>query len=502
MSNSNQIIEDKNYNIKKDKVASGTLFIAIAKVFWLIAGYALTFTLPRLINVDTYGIYGVVTGAMNVLNMVVIMGTLQGVSKFVSADEENAKAIHKLSLKVLLVLGGGLTLTYFLLATTGVIGSFLNDESLKPYLQMTALITLSYSFYSVNVGFLNGMRKFKLQAFLDMFFVIFKVLCMLVFAWFGINYLQSNGLMEAIGGFAFAALVVLVISFFVVKFDFRKVDSPYTMKEVSKFVLSIMSFAFVLNLLMNTDLFLIKKLIGDDKLVGYYTGALTISRIPYSLMMTVSLIIFPLISKLTSIQDKEKTKLYIENALKYPFVLLLGCAIIISTNADLIIKIVLGTKYVYPAPTSEVLSVLVFAVLILAIFTLSTTIISGTGKPLISLTIAIIALVSDIAINYYFIPKYNLIGAAYSKCLALTFGTTLCMIYLFKNHKAYLNLLTILRSIVIAIILFYVSSLYNPTNLIDGFAKFCAVGIAFLGLNFLFKEFKLSEILTLISKNK
>ncbi len=213
---------------KTDNIASGTMFIGFAKVFWLIAGYILTFTLPRLISVESYGTYGVVGGAMNVLNMVVIMGALQGVSRFVSADENQAKAIHKLSLKVLLVLGGSMTLLYFLLSTFGVIGGFLNDSSLTPYLQITALITLFYSFYSVNVGYLNGMRKFKQQAFLDMFFVSFKAICMLSFAYFGIHYLNSNGLTEAFGGFAFAAFVVLSISFFVMKFNFEKVECSYT----------------------------------------------------------------------------------------------------------------------------------------------------------------------------------------------------------------------------------------------------------------------------------
>lgn len=482
-----------------DNIASGTMFIAFAKVFWLFAGYVLTFTLPRLISVDTYGVYGVVSGAMNVLNMVVIMGTLQGVSKFVSADEKNAKAIHLLSLKVLLLLGGSLTLTYFLLSTFGVIGDFLNDPSLTPYLQMTALITFFYSFYSVNVGFLNGMREFKKQAFLDMFFVSFKTICMLSFAWFGINYLQSNGLLETIGGFAFAAFSVLILSFFVMKFKFEKVESPYTISEVSKFVVSIMSFTFILNLLMNTDLFLVKKLTleNTDQQVGYYTGALTISRIPYSLMMTVSLIIFPLISKVTSIGDKEKTKRYIENALKYPFILLLGCAVVISSNADLIIKIILGQKYISPAPTGDVLSVLVFAVTGLAIFTLSTSIISGSGKPTVSLAIGIVALVIDIIVNWTFIPKFGLLGGAYSKGISLTIAVFICMIYLYKKHSSALPILTFIRGIGIAAITVYLSGLYVPEGIIDGFAKLIVVGLGFFALIFASQEFKIKEILAL-----
>ncbi|KAA3607019.1 MAG: hypothetical protein DWQ06_00425 [Calditrichaeota bacterium] len=492
---SNQNIIDKS----NDNIASGTMFIAFAKVFWLFAGYAITFTLPRLISVDTYGVYGVVSGAMNVLNMVVIMGTLQGVSKFVSADEKNAKAIHFLSLKVLLLLGGSLTLVYFLLSTFGIIGDFLNDPSLTPYLQMTALITFFYSFYSVNVGYLNGKREFKKQAFLDMFFVSFKAICMLSFAWFGINYLKTNGLLETIGGFAFAAFVVLILSFFVIKFKFEKTTSPYTLSEVSKFVISIMSFTFILNLLMNTDLFLVKKLTleNTDQQVGYYTGALTISRIPYSLMMTVSLIIFPLISKVTSIGDKERTKRYIENALKYPFILLLGCAVVISSNSDLIIKIILGQKYISPAPTGEVLSVLVFAVTGLAIFTLSTSIISGSGKPAVSLGIGVIALLIDIAINWAFIPKYGLLGGAYSKGVSLTIAVLICLVYLYKKHNSSLPILTFIRGIGVAALTVYLADLYIPVGIVDGFIKLALVGIVFFIFIFLTQEFKVKEILAL-----
>ncbi len=263
-----------------------------------------------------------------------------------------------------------------------------------------------------------------------------------------------------------------------------------------------MAFTFVLNLLMNTDLFLVKKLISGNssEQVGYYTGALTISRIPYALMMTISLVIFPLISKLTSIGDREKSKKYIENALKYPFVLLLGIAVVISSNSELVVKFILGNKYVFPAPTGEILNILVFAILGLAIFTLSTTIISGSGKPNVSLGIGIITLAIDISINYLFIPKFNLVGAAFAKCLSLSIGVTLCMIYLWKTQGAYLKPFTVLRSGLVTAFLLFLSTLYFPEGILLGLAKIAVFGILFFALIFVVGEFKIKDVLALVKK--
>ena len=101
---------------------------------------------------------------------------------------------------------GGAALAFALLAP--VIADYLNDSELTNYLRLAALITLSYSFYSVYIGYFNGQKKFLTQAGLDMSYSTMKLVFIVLFVWLGF------GVAGGIGGFALAAACVLVLAAF------------------------------------------------------------------------------------------------------------------------------------------------------------------------------------------------------------------------------------------------------------------------------------------------
>ena len=162
-------VEDSGPEAPRDDIARvagrGTIFITAAKVWFIVTGYGIYFALPRLLSVEQWGLYVVVIGAVSVLNAVIVTGTYQTVSKYVSQEEEKADSVKVAALRLQLLVGGGASLGFFLLAS--VIAGYLNDQRLTAYLRLASLITLSYSFYSVFTGYFNGRRKFLTQAGLD-----------------------------------------------------------------------------------------------------------------------------------------------------------------------------------------------------------------------------------------------------------------------------------------------------------------------------------------------
>jgi stage V sporulation protein B len=480
--------------MKSNSILSGSSFILIAKIYWLLIGYVLVLTLPRLVSVETYGIWGVVIGIISVLNMVVIMGTNQGVSKFVSADEINANAIRTTSHKIILFIGFGISITFFLCSK--LIADFLNDPSLVLYFQIAVFITLFYSFYAVNVGYLNGLRRFKHQALLDIIFVTLKVILILGFGYFEIFYLNGNGLKGAISGFALAALIILFISFYFTgfKFDFSKIGIK--LSKIIRYIFGLMIFALILNLLMSVDLFFVKKLISTDVITanlesGYYTAAITVSRIPYSLMMTVSIIIFPLISKVTSLNDQESTKTYITNALRLSFILLVAIGGIISFNSTEIISFILGAKYIQGG---ESLSILAFNVVFLSLFTISCYIIAGAGRPIIPILFGTISLILDVILNNILIPIYGLKGAALSALFSISIGFFISQIFIYRNYRAAISFLTIIKSSVALIVVFFISKYIGLSNGIYIVLKVFLLFIIYFILLIIFKEIKKNDI--------
>jgi O-antigen/teichoic acid export membrane protein len=59
----------------------GTIYITIAKIWFMVSGYGIHYVLSRLMSEQEYGLYNVAVGAVSVINAVIITGTYQTVSK-------------------------------------------------------------------------------------------------------------------------------------------------------------------------------------------------------------------------------------------------------------------------------------------------------------------------------------------------------------------------------------------------------------------------------------
>src|SRR5262249_61209531 len=68
----------------------GVLYIAFAKVYFLIAGAAIEFGLARIVGAYLYGAYSVVAAWVSNINNVMVTGTIQAVSRQTTAAPERA----------------------------------------------------------------------------------------------------------------------------------------------------------------------------------------------------------------------------------------------------------------------------------------------------------------------------------------------------------------------------------------------------------------------------
>src|SRR5438270_8481709 len=103
----------------------GTLYISAAKLWFILSGLGIQITLARLLSNEQFGLYQVVIGIVSVINAVVVTGTSQTVSKYISQDERRADSVKAKALQMQLAVGGGLSVGFFLLAP--LIAGYLND---------------------------------------------------------------------------------------------------------------------------------------------------------------------------------------------------------------------------------------------------------------------------------------------------------------------------------------------------------------------------------------
>ncbi|MEZ4451754.1 MAG: oligosaccharide flippase family protein, partial [Nannocystaceae bacterium] len=187
----------------------GGLALAIAKLFFLLSGYAISIALTRLVEPATFGLYGVVSMVIAVPNMVLIQTILFTVSRPMAAEVGRGLAsygaLRRRGFRLAAILGGAVCLVFWTGAEV-IATRFFRDPALTLPLRTVAPIPVIYALYAVNIGTLNATRRFGLQATLDMFMAATKAGLIVGAALLGWE------LARILGGFTVAAGLALTLS--------------------------------------------------------------------------------------------------------------------------------------------------------------------------------------------------------------------------------------------------------------------------------------------------
>ena len=475
----------------------GLVAIAAAKVFFIIASYSVQLVLPRLWDAHEFGLYSAAMAGVSILNNVLIAATIQSVSKFVSEDDNLAANRLRQGLRIQLIVSAVLGATFFLGAPS--LASFLGDPQLGPLFQIAAIVVFSYGLYAALVGSLNGRRLFQRQAGLDITFSTMRTAAILTTAALGF------GVAGAISGFAGAAAGILMVALLVVGIGSK--GDPIPLRRWVGFMAPIWLYQAFLNGMLQADLLVIKKTLTEimiaggmvaaasaesaDTYVAYYRSAQTFAFVPYQLMLSMTFIVFPMISRATSAGDVETTRKTIRAAMRFSCLVLLSIAAPISGAADGVMLIAYPEAYVQTG--APALRILVFGMAAFALFVIAATIISGAGKPAISAAIACVSVILIISLNRFLIQEVEIGPETLpTAATATSIGTTLAMfVAVAIVHRllgASLPALSVLRCLVAACVAFMVANFIPHTTRLMAIAALASGFFAYLGVLALLRE--------------
>lgn len=452
--------QESNPTASTDNIAAiagrGTVYITAAKLWFMVSGYGIHFILPRLLSTEQFGMYQVVVGVVSIINAVIITGTYQTVSKRISEDDQSAGSVKATALKLQILVGGGASLAFFLLAP--VVASYLNDDRLVNYLRLASLITLSYSFYAVFTGYFNGRKQFLTQAMLDMTYSTLKLAFVVLLVWLGL------GVAGGIGGFALAAATVLVLSAIAAGKHNR--GTEVRARDLLGFQSYLLLFTLAMNLLQKTDLILVKALSSPDATLAsenaaYYGAAVNVANITYQVIISATFVIFPLVSQATFAKDREKTQAYVTNTLRYTLIIMAVVATLFSANARDVLSLVYPQNY---QAGGAALSIVAYGMLLFGLLYIVTTIISASGHPGVSLLIGLLTLGASAALNVLLIPSYGLAGAAAATTASMLAGAIAGCAYVRVRFGALMSPRSVVRITGCAAVVYAISLQFTPVS--------------------------------------
>ena len=309
----------------------GGLAIAVAKVSFILFGFAQQgIILPRLLGLDGYGKFALILSAVSVLNNVIVATSIQGVSRAVSqVPEAEADQAFRRALGVHALLAIVVSATFAALA--GPIASFTSATHLTTELRLVAVVIFLYGIYAPLVGSLNGKRRFLDQAGLDIGYGALRLAAMVGGAFFFLRGGRS-GVLGAVIGFIAAAAIIVPVAFLRSGAGKPGGKSP-AIGPYLRFLLPLAVSQYFLSQLMQTDLLLLSRFVGQaagqteagikaaDSLRGVYRGVQLFAFLPFQLLMSITFVLFPMLARASAEGDKAAVRSYTMTGVRLGFVL-------------------------------------------------------------------------------------------------------------------------------------------------------------------------------------
>ena len=462
-----------------EKVSSskGTLYNFSARFLFVLSSFLIHIILGRSLGPEKYGLFGIVIALFNLWFVFLSNGLRQAISKYISEFRNLSAVIYKKALFLQIILSLFLSSIFFLGAQK--IALFLGDINLTGFFRFSSLILPFSAIYFIGLGKLNGEKRFGREAIVMSIYYLLRLTGVI-----GLVVVLGWGINGAIGGIFLASVITCFLSIILNKC--RNTQDNFPTQKLISFALPTLLFFLTINLLMNLDLFFVKKLIAQEEFTGFYTAALTIARMPYFLFYAFSATLLPTISHSFARGNLTQMRTYITQYLRYFLLSALPLAVLISAKAANLMVFIYGTKY---ENSGTPLTIIIFGMFFLSFFMLLATTLFGIGRAKLALLIQAFLIPLDILLIYCFIPRFGLVGAALAPTLASFAGVLFMSFSVYKKLQVCLPLYSSIKIVSANLIIFTLSKCFSPQG-IWLFFFFIISLLFYLLLLWLFKEIK------------
>lgn len=468
----------------------GAIASTAAQAIVLFLGYIIHPWIGRLLGPAQYGIYGVVLSIQTIFGILLTLGVPSAVSKFVAQNTEHAQAILRQALKIQIVIG--FCIAAFVAGSAPIIARILHDTSLTPYLVFIAGVIFLQGLYPVFVQFLSGMHHFTRQAFLTSLYAIAKLIG-------AISLLYIFGLYGALTGFAVGGVIAALFGWYWTHKTGGK--QPYAI-HLQSFLSFAGTYAIILvglQLLMSQDLFMVKALLKNDVLAGYYNAAVSLSRISYMLLQGLSFVLLPSVAALTRPgQSRDKAVEFIREALRYLVALIVPSVMLASATSKELIILFFSRQYI---PAAPVLTILMVGLGALSFYLLLSNIVAGAGKAKVALYTTGVMIVISAILGSFLIPRFGLVGAAWQTTIAGSIGLAILALYTFRAFEIPYPIKSTIHIIVASIVMIAPTYVWKAGSFMLP-VQYVVLGCVYIAMLWAFGEIRKKDIRMLSSFRK
>ncbi|MEX2591292.1 MAG: flippase [Anditalea sp.] len=420
--------------------------VGLSKVFIVLSGLGTSIITARYLGPDANGIIAGLLVYPSIFMTLSSLGIRQSTTYFLGKEIYSEDQIKTAITQIWMFT------TVFSIVVSFILIRYFSQSGGNLYWVILALLPIPFSLFNTyNSGIFLGKNDIKTFNTINWIpsLIIFLGTAGLVMA---LNFHIAGAMIAAIGGPLFMFFVLLFKNNFIQAFSFQ-----YDWKIIKEMLSLGVIYAvtlLVINLNYKVDIILLDKLSTPFE-TGIYAKGSGITQYLWQIPMLFSTIVFA--RSAVSKNDREFSY-KVAQLLRISFVLIGLASVVLLLFSEIIIVGMYGEEF---RGSIQVLNFLLPGVLILTIYKVMNMDLAGKGKPWVALKAMLPALLLNIVLNIFFIPKYGANGAAISSTISYSIAGVL---FLFFYSKA--------AQLSVKEIIYYKKSDFDPVkNVIYKFMK-------------------------------
>lgn len=404
------------------KIATNTLFLSISQICARLLGFLYFIFLARYLGVTNFGVYNFTIAFIYNFVPLADFGLERLILRDLSRDLEktNDYLARLIPLKTILAF-----VAYFM--ALGLALMFGQSFKQIIYLAIFGLFIFPYSFNYLLSTIQNAREKMKYFSLVIIFGQLFTVIFGILFIYFQLP-LYLIFFAPFLGNLLISLILINQSSKWNLKLAW-KFDKKFCQEALSQ------SWAFAVILILavvylRISLILVGILKGDYY-VGLYSSVFKFVEALILVPQSLALALFPLTSRLF-IDDKKKLQELYLKTLVILFLIALPVTTIFIVFPDLIISLAYGSSYL---PVVPVLTILGVSLIFFFLNSLPGNIIQNSNEFKKFIPWAILNLVITLIFGLFLIPKYSIIGAAWTVLIGEIIGFIINNLFVWKILK-------------------------------------------------------------------
>ncbi len=494
-------------------IIKASIWLTLSELFFNLSGYVTHSVLGRTLGPAEYGRYGLIITIATMIVVLIGRGVPVAMSKYLSEVYKTKPLeinhIKKISLEVQAILIGLTTIIYYFLAP--VFAYLLRDPSLIPLFKLSTFIIPAFAGASFYVYYFTGIHQFNVQSSLKFFRGLSKIFFIILLA----MLFKTKG---AIIGHALAPLSVFLLAFSFDRKNKKVLDKKLNIsKDVSldtkteketlpklthrillNFAWPITLFMLFYEIMITIDLYMVKGLLQNDTLTGFYNASLTLGRLPFYAFYFLTIILLPKISETTAQKSNKQTKKVMSSAMRFLFMLIVPAITLLAIFAPSALQLFYGSAY---SGATEALRILAVGLGFLTVFYILAFVLNGAGHNKIPMWTALGGMIINGILNFYLIPRLGILGAAIATTITSFFIMIIAIIKTEKYVSSFLNFIPILKYFITTAVIGIIAS-YLPQGEFIFIIWSILLMIFYFVILWLLKEIKKADLETLRSALK